>query len=59
MIQSFNLLASSVRQHAFDALLVAISDEGVDIQKTLPLICFLGQDVARVRMPALDLASGG
>jgi hypothetical protein len=57
-LSNINLLGSSIRQHAFDTLLVAISDEGVDIQKTLPLIRFFGQDMARVRMAALDFAGG-
>jgi len=52
------LLVSPIRQHPFDTLLVALSDYAVDIQQALSLVCLFGQDVARMRMSALDLASG-
>jgi len=52
------LLISPIRQHAFDTLLVALSDYTVNIQQALSLVSLLGQDVTRMRMSALNLASG-
>jgi hypothetical protein len=48
-------LASSIRQHRFDALLIAFGDQRVDVELTLPLISLLGQDMSSMRVPALDL----
>jgi hypothetical protein len=55
----YNLLFSSVRQHSSDSLEITVGNQHVDVQISLSLISFLGQDVARMRVPAFDLASGG
>src|SRR5438874_8811456 len=52
-------LTAPVGQHALDALLVGLGDEHVDVERALPLGRLLRQDVARVRVPALDLARRG
>ena len=52
-------LVSSVRQHRLDALLIGSRYQTVNIKQSLPLVGFLGQDVTRVRMAALDLSSRG
>src|SRR2546423_4135236 len=52
-------LTAPVGQHALDALLVGFGDEHVDVECALPLGRLLRQDVARVRVPALDLARRG
>src|SRR5256714_452394 len=52
-------LTAPVGQHALDALLVGFGDEHVDVECALPLGRLLRQDVARVRVPALDLARVG
>jgi len=52
-------LISSVRQHPLDAFLIAVRNHHINIQIPLSLIGLLGQDVPRMRMPALDLASRG
>src|SRR2546423_15646262 len=52
-------LTAPVGQHALDALLVGLGDEHVDVERALPLGRLLRQDVARVRVPALDLAGRG
>jgi hypothetical protein len=50
-------LISSIRQHSLDALLIAVSNHYVDIQIPLSFVGFLRQNVARMRMATLDLAS--
>jgi hypothetical protein len=57
--ERFCTLVSSVRQHSSDTIHVAIRDQNVNVQMSLPFIRFLRQDVARVRMAAFDLARGG
>jgi hypothetical protein len=52
------LLVSSVRQHSSDPLEVAVRNQNINIQISLPLVGFLRQDVARVRMAPLDLTGG-
>src|SRR5437868_13743616 len=52
-------LTAPVGQHALDALLVGLGDEHVDVERALPLGRLLRQDVARVRVTALDLARRG
>jgi hypothetical protein len=52
-------LISSVRQHSLDPIDIAIGDQYVNIQISLPLIRFLGQDVSRMRMAAFDLTGRG
>jgi hypothetical protein len=51
-------LLPSVGQHRFHTILVAFGNQGVEIQIPFPLIGFLGQNVARVRMPAFEFAAG-
>jgi hypothetical protein len=53
------VLISSVRQHSPHTLKIAVRDQNIDIQVAFPFIGLLGQDVACMRMPALDLAGGG
>src|SRR5437588_4174769 len=48
-----------VGQHALDALLVGLGDEHVNVECALSLGRLLRQDVARVRVPALDFARRG
>src|SRR5215216_2818044 len=57
-VHSFKL-ATPVGQHALDAPLVRFGDEHVDVERALPLGRLLRQDVARVRVAALDLARRG
>jgi hypothetical protein len=52
-------LVSSVRQHRFDSLLVGFRHQRVNVEQTLSLVLFLGQNMARMRMAALDLSGGG
>src|SRR5262245_44923696 len=52
-------LTSSVREHSLDQRLIGIRCHHVDVQIALSLCGLLGQDVAGVRVPALDLSGGG
>ncbi len=52
-------LITSIRQHRLDALLISIGDEPINVQVTLTLSSLLSQNVARVRMAALDLSGRG
>jgi len=52
-------LVSSVRQHSLNALFIAIGNQHVNIEVTLPLVSLFGQDVSRMRVAALDLAGRG
>jgi hypothetical protein len=49
----------SVRQHSLNSFLIAFGHQPIDIEKSLSLIRLFGQDVARMRMAALDLAGSG
>ena len=52
-------LIPSVGQHALDPLLITIAHHYIDVEISLSLIRFLGQDVTRMSMPALDFAGRG
>ena len=52
-------LAASIRQHSLDALLISVGNEPVNVQVTFTLSSFFGQNVARMRMAALDLPRRG
>jgi hypothetical protein len=52
-------LIPSVRQHSLDAFLIAFRNQDIDIQIPFSLVRLLGQDMTRMRMAALDLASRG
>jgi|SRR6266436_880928 len=52
-------LLPTVGQHCLDTLQIAIGDQYVDVQMTLPLSRFFGQNMARIRMATLDLAGRG
>src|SRR6266481_10028640 len=52
-------LLPTVGQHCLDTLQIAIGDQYVDVQMTLPLSRFFGQNMARVRMATLDLTGCG
>ena len=51
-------LVSSIWQHPLDSVLIGFSNQHVDVQIPFSLIRFLGQNVAGMRMAALDLAAG-
>src|SRR3954470_14133661 len=57
-VHSFKL-TTPVGQHALDALLVGLCNHHVDVEDALALGRLLRQDVARVRVAALDLARRG
>jgi len=52
-------LLPTVGQHCLDTLQIAIGDQYVDVQMTLPLSRFFSQNMARICMAALNLASRG
>jgi len=52
-------LIPSVRQHSLDSFLIAFAHHYIDIEMSLSLIRFFGQDVTRMRVAALDLAARG
>jgi len=52
-------LIPSVGQHSLDALLIAIAHHYIDVEISLSLIRFLGQDVTRMRVSALDFPGRG
>ena len=52
-------LVPAVRQHSLDAFLIALGHHHVNVEISLSLVRFLGQDVTRVRMTAFDLARRG
>jgi len=47
------ILVAAVRQHSFRRFLVGVRYHDIDIELTLSLCRFLGQDVTRMRMTAL------
>ena len=56
-LQIQNVLVSSVGQHSLDPLLIAFAHHYIDIEMSLSLIRFFGQDVTRMRVATLDLAT--
>jgi hypothetical protein len=52
-------LIPSVGQHSLDPLLIAFAHHYIDVEISLSLIRFLGQDVTRMRVAALDFAGRG
>jgi hypothetical protein len=52
-------LLSAIRQHCFDTFLIAFGNQHVNIEQALTLCGLLRQNVARVRMAALDFAGRG
>jgi hypothetical protein len=52
-------LVSSIRQHFHYTIMVRLGDEHVDIKLPFSLVGFLGQNMSRVGVPALDLAGSG
>jgi len=52
-------LVSSVRQHRLDSLLVRLGHQHINVEQSLPLVCFLRQNVARMRVAAFDLSGRG
>ena len=47
-LQIQNVLVPSVGQHSLDPLLIAIAHHYIDVEISLSLIRFLGQDVTRM-----------
>jgi hypothetical protein len=54
-----NPLVSSVWQHSFDTFLIAFGHHHIDVQISFSFICLLSQDMARMRMATLKLATRG
>jgi hypothetical protein len=52
-------LPSSVGQHILEALLVCLGHERINVEMAFTFLRLAGQDVARVRVAALELARGG
>ena len=50
-------LIPSVRQHLFDAFLIAFGYQNVNIKIAFTFIRFLGQNMAGVRMSAFEFAA--
>jgi len=47
---------SSIWQHPLDPFLITVRNQRIDIQKPFPFVGLLRQDVARMRVPALNFA---
>jgi len=54
----WSLLIPTVRQHRCHTIVVRFGDQHIDIEMALSLIGLLRQNVPRMRMATLDLATG-
>jgi hypothetical protein len=52
-------LVAPVGQHILNTTLISFRHQNINIELSLSLVGFLGQDMTRVRMTALDLPGRG